>query len=108
MVIIARGFDLSVGSVVALAGVVTAKILLAGQSDGVALAAALAVGLGVGVINGVLITVIRVNPLITTLATLSIVRGIAYVWTDALTQGFPGRTSLGWGSSVSSACRFRF
>ena len=95
MVIIARGFDLSVGSVVALAGVVTAKILLAGQPEAVALAGAIGVGLLVGLINGLLITVIRVNPLITTLATLSIVRGIAYVWTDALTQGFPGR-NLAW------------
>ena len=95
MVIIARGFDLSVGSVVALAGVVTAKILLAGQAEGVALLGGLALGLLVGLINGVVITVIRVNPLITTLATLSIVRGIAYVWTDALTQGFPGR-DLAW------------
>jgi ribose transport system permease protein len=95
MVVIARGFDLSVGSVVALTGVLTAKILEAGQPEGVALAGALALGLGVGLVNGLLITVIRVNPLITTLATLSIVRGAAYVWTDALTQGFPGR-NLAW------------
>ncbi|MDQ3780569.1 MAG: ABC transporter permease [Chloroflexota bacterium] len=95
MVIIARGFDLSVGSVVALAGVVTAKLLEAGQPDLVALGGAIGVGLLVGLVNGLLITVVRVNPLITTLATLSVVRGLAYVWTDALTQGFPGR-NLAW------------
>jgi len=90
MVIIARGFDLSVGSTVALAGVVTAEILNAGGSDTVAVVGATGVGAAVGVTNGLLITVVRVNPLITTLATLSIVRGIAYVWTDALTRVFPG------------------
>jgi len=95
MVIIARGFDLSVGSVVALAGVITAKLLEAGQPDLVALGGAIGVGLLVGLVNGLLITIVRVNPLITTLATLSVVRGLAYVWTDALTQGFPGR-NLAW------------
>jgi ribose transport system permease protein len=95
MVIISRGFDLSVGSTVALAGVVTAEILTAGGPEAVAVAGALGVGLVVGLANGLLITVVRVNPLITTLATLAIVRGIAYVWTDALTQVFPG-PNLRW------------
>src|SRR6186997_3433986 len=45
MVIIARGFDLSVGSTVALAGVVTAEILTAGGSDALAVAGAIGVGL---------------------------------------------------------------
>ena len=63
--------------------------------DAVAFAGAVALGLGIGLVNGLLITVVRVNPLITTLATLSIVRGVAYVWTDALTQEFPGR-NLAW------------
>lgn len=95
MVIISRGFDLSVGSTVALAGVVTAEILTAGGSDPLAVAGAIGVGLVVGLVNGFLITVVRVNPLITTLATLAVVRGIAYVWTDALTQVFPG-PNLRW------------
>jgi ribose transport system permease protein len=95
MVIIGRGFDLSVGSTVALAGVVTAEILNAGGSDPLAVAGAIGVGLAVGLVNGLLITVVHVNPLITTLATLAIVRGIAYVWTDALTQVFPG-PNLRW------------
>ena len=95
MVIISRGFDLSVGSTVALAGVVAAEILNAGGSDPLAVVGAIGVGLAVGLANGLLITVVHVNPLITTLATLSVVRGIAYVWTDALTQVFPG-PNLRW------------
>jgi ribose transport system permease protein len=95
MVIIGRGFDLSVGSTVALAGVVTAEILTAGGADWLAVLGAIGVGLAVGLVNGLLITVVHVNPLITTLATLSVVRGIAYVWTDALTQVFPG-PNLRW------------
>ena len=103
MVIIGRGFDLSVGSTVAIAGVVTAEILSAGGSGSLAVAGAIGVGLLVGLVNGLLITVVRVNPLITTLATLSIVRGIAYVWTDALTKAFPGPNlrRLGTGRVVS-------
>lgn len=95
MVIISRGFDLSVGSTVALAGVVTAKLLSAGMPDVAAVAGAAGVGIIIGAINGLLITVVGINPLITTLATLSIVRGIAYVWTGALTQIFPG-ANLTW------------
>jgi ribose transport system permease protein len=95
MVIISRGFDLSVGSTVALSGVMTAEILNAGGSDLLSVAGAIGVGLVVGLVNGFLITVVRVNPLITTLATLAIVRGIAYVWTGALTQAFPG-PNLRW------------
>lgn len=98
MVIIGRGFDLSVGSTVALAGVVTAEILTAGGADWLAVAGAIGVGLLVGLVNGLLITVVHVNPLITTLATLSVVRGIAYVWTDALTQVFPGANLRGLGT----------
>jgi ribose transport system permease protein len=88
-VIISGGFDLSVGSTAALTSVVTAAVLSSGAGSVAAIFAALGVGALVGLVNGLIITRLRVNPLIATLATLSIVRGVAYVWTGALTKIYP-------------------
>ncbi|HEX8502905.1 MAG TPA: ABC transporter permease [Pyrinomonadaceae bacterium] len=81
MVILTGGIDLSVGSVVALAGVVGATLAASGGGAGVALgvAAALAIGLGVGLFNGVVVAHFRVPPFVTTLAMLTICRGLAFV-----------------------------
>jgi ribose transport system permease protein len=78
------GFDLSVGSVMALASTVVAMVLIAGYPILVAVIAAMAVGAAVGLANGFLVTWISINPLIATLGTMSIARGIALV----LTEGF--------------------
>jgi ribose transport system permease protein len=76
MVIVSGGIDLSVGSVVALSTVVTAILL---RSSGPALSAlgALAAGAACGVVNGILITQLRVVPFIVTLGTMLLVRGAA-------------------------------
>jgi len=81
MVILTGGIDLSVGSVVALAGVVAATLASRGDSSGVAfgIAAALAIGLGVGLFNGVVIAHFRVPPFVATLAMLTICRGLAFI-----------------------------
>lgn len=88
-VIISGGFDLSVGSTAALCSVVTAKTIEAGGGTAGSIAAALGLGALVGVTNGLVITKLRVNPLIATLGMLSIARGAAYVWTEALTVALP-------------------
>ncbi len=83
IVIIAGGFDLSVGSVAAAAGTGAAYVLEntgAGMPGGVA--TALAIGLLVGLVNGAVTGYGRINPLITTLGTLAIVRGIAFLMTN--------------------------
>jgi ribose transport system permease protein len=74
-VIMTGGIDLSVGSVVALGGVVGIKVSEHGLLPG--LLAGTAAGAGVGVVNGVLITRLRLQPFIVTLATLLAVRGLA-------------------------------
>jgi galactofuranose transport system permease protein len=74
-VIMTGGIDLSVGSVVALGGVVAIKVSEYGLLPG--LLAGTAAGAGVGVVNGVLITKLRLQPFIVTLATLLAVRGLA-------------------------------
>ena len=81
MVIVSGGIDLSVGSVVALATVVTAQLL---QRHGPTMSAAgaLAAGAACGLMNGLLITQLRVVPFIVTLGTMLLVRGAAKGFAD--------------------------
>ena len=97
MVIVAGGIDLSVGSVVALSGVAVAQ-LSHHYSIEMCVLAALLIGALVGAFNGVAVTRIGINPLIATLGTLSIARGLSFVFSGGLTQtidsesfGFLGR-----------------
>ena len=85
MVIVSGGFDLSVGAVVALTAVTVAKIHDMDVNIWIAVAAGFAVGPIVGLSNGLLVTKVGINPLITTLGTMSIVRGLAFVLTGGLT-----------------------
>src|SRR5260370_11336374 len=85
LVILSGGFDLSVGAVVALTGVAIAQLVDAGWNVWAATAVGLAVGPLVGFTNSLLITRVGINPLITTLGMLSIVRGLAFVLTGGLT-----------------------
>ena len=77
MVIVSSGIDLSVGSVVALATVVTAVMLRHGYSPALAALGALAAAAVCGLVNGVLITRLKVVPFIVTLGTMLLVRGAA-------------------------------
>jgi len=72
-------FDLSIGSVVAFSGVLAAVVINATQSVALGVAAGILAGGLVGVANGVVIARFQINALITTLATLQIVRGLAYI-----------------------------
>ena len=84
LVLIGGGVDLSVGSVAALSGVVTGLLSeKAGMPIGVAASVGLLSGALVGLVNGILVTRLHINALITTLATFSIVRGLAFVLTNA-------------------------
>jgi ribose transport system permease protein len=79
-VILGGGFDLSVGSVVALSGCVAAAVMMeAGTLPGVA--AGIGAGAVVGAVNGFVVTVFKVNPFITTLGTMVMVRGIVFLLT---------------------------
>jgi len=81
-VIISAGIDLSVGSLVAVAGVVLASALHAGAPTAIAMAASLAVGCGFGLLNGLAITWGRLPPFIATLGMMSIARGCALLFTE--------------------------
>jgi ribose transport system ATP-binding protein len=79
-VLMVRGFDISVGSLMSLT-VVVASFMIAGEIGSAAIlfgvAICLLVGLAVGVANGVLIRFVGINSVITTIATLSVIQGIA-------------------------------
>ncbi|CAN7444453.1 L-arabinose ABC transporter permease AraH [Aminobacter aminovorans] len=83
----ARDFDLSVGSIVAFAGMVAVMASNATGSIMVGILAALLCGGAVGLINGVVIAKFRINALITTLATMQIVRGLALIASDGRAVG---------------------
>src|SRR5271155_505454 len=74
-VIIGGGFDLSVGSTVALAGCIAAMVMVRfGVAAGVI--AGIMAGVAVGLANGIIIAKLGVNPFITTLGAMVLVRGI--------------------------------
>lgn len=74
-----REVDLSVGSIVALAGVLCAEVITSSGSVWLGVGAGLAAGFLVGLFNGVVVARFKVNSLIATLATMEIVRGLAFL-----------------------------
>ncbi len=79
-VLIGQGIDLSVGSQISLIGVVTALLIRdAAMSPALAVAIGVAMGAVIGFINGILVTKMRINPLIATLAMLTILKGVSYI-----------------------------
>jgi ribose transport system permease protein len=77
VIMVGGGIDLSVGSLIALCGVVAALGLADGWPPIVAVAAAVVAGGVVGLVNGLAITKLKVVPFIATLGTLGIARGVA-------------------------------
>ena len=83
LVLVGGGLDLSVGSTIGLAGSIEGVLMVqSGMPWYVGVAAGLATGLVVGTLNATIISYLRINPIITTLATMSIVRGAAYIYTE--------------------------
>jgi ribose transport system permease protein len=92
-VIVGGGFDLSVGSTAALSGCIAAMVMIeAGIAAGVA--AGIIAGALVGLANGLVIAFLNVNPFITTLGTMVLVRGVVFLVTGGAPvsgeYGLPG------------------
>jgi len=83
LLLIAGAFDLSVGSVMAFTGIITA-ILITDMNLPyvVAVLGGLLTGLFIGFINGLMVTRLRINPLIATLGMMTIIRGMALGFTE--------------------------
>lgn len=79
--------DLSVASVIACAGVVTAVAINATQSVTIGVLAGLGLGVAIGLINGFVVAKLKINSLITTLATMQIARGLGYIISDGKAVG---------------------
>ncbi len=79
--------DLSVGSVVAMSGVLAAMVVNATGSVTLAIAAGTLAGALVGIINGVVVAQFGINALIATLATMQIAKGVGYIICDGTPVG---------------------
>jgi ribose transport system permease protein len=79
VVMVMGDFDLSVGAMASLAGVVAAVLFVQGWPVPAAVAAALVAGLAGGLLNGVLVSLVGILPFVATLATLTIFSGAAFI-----------------------------
>lgn len=82
LVILTGGIDLSVGSIVALTGSITAGLLVGGYAIFPAILMGLVVGSLLGLCNGLLITRAEIPPFIATLGTMTVARGLTLVYTE--------------------------
>lgn len=92
-VILTGGIDLSVGSILALAGAITAGMMSSGMDPFLAVLLGLMAGALMGAFNGFVISKGKVAPFIATLATMTIFRGLTLVYTN-------GRPISGFSDSV--------
>ena len=99
-VIITGGIDLSVGAILALAGVVAALAVKAGVPVALCMLGGLLVGVLCGAVNGLCVTVLKLPPFIATLGMMLLARGVALQITDARAIGGLGEgfAELGNGS----------
>jgi ribose transport system permease protein len=77
--LVSGGFDLSVGSVVGFIGAVTAKLLVTGFPVPVAVLIGILIGGAIGLFNGFVVAKLGINAFVTTLASLSMFRGLTLV-----------------------------
>lgn len=99
MVIVIGEIDLSAGSLVCASGLVGASVCKGTGSVILAVLAAVAVGLMVGLLNGVLFAYGRLPGFIATLASMTILRGLAYIYTsgNSVVWGNENFTKIGTG-----------
>ena len=93
LTLISGGVDLSVGSVLAVVGIVAARFIEGGAGPALSVLAGIATGLLCGLINGLLIGKVGLNPLITTLGMMGIARGASYVITQGTSISLYGKLS---------------
>ena len=88
-VIITGGIDLSVGSIMALNGMIMAMMMASGAAPGIAVIVGLLLGILFGAGNGLLITGLKLQPFLVTLGSMSVYRGITLIISNGLpVRGF--------------------
>ena len=93
--IISGGIDVSVGSVVAISGVVMGILITDGWSFWIAAVAAVLTGALVGVVNAILVVGLKINPFIATLGTMSLFSGLAFTLTSGETRVIDNSSTYG-------------
>jgi len=83
-VILTGGIDLSVGSILAISGAVAAFLMKSTGNVFISILAALILGACIGAINGIIISRGKLQAFIATLATMTIFRGVTYVFTNGI------------------------
>jgi ribose transport system permease protein len=98
--IVSGGLDISVGSVISITTVTTIMLNNSGLNIWLSVVLALLLGAGIGALNGALVVWMGVNPLITTLGTMSIFSGLAYIISVSVSfkKDHPSFTFLGNGA----------
>jgi L-arabinose transport system permease protein len=92
--------DLSIGSVVACAGVLAAVVMNRTESITIGVLPALGLGALVGFVNGFVVAKLKINALITTLATMQIVRGLGFIISGGVAVGIGIEEFFSLGNSV--------
>ena len=88
LVILSGGIDLSVSSVVTITGVVSATIMSGADSHlAWGLAVSCAIGIAIGLFNGFGVAFLKINPMVMTLGTTSVVQGVALLYTNGAPKG---------------------
>ncbi|QDY70880.1 ABC transporter permease [Qingshengfaniella alkalisoli] len=100
LVIATRGIDLSVGAVMAISGAVAAASITSGHSVFIAILLALGAGLLCGLWNGILVAILKIQPIVATLILMVAGRGIAQLITEGaiLTFNDPALSAVGSGT----------
>jgi L-arabinose transport system permease protein len=93
-------FDLSVGTLIPCGGVLCALILRQTDNLFLATAGALAFGATAGLVNGLVVAKLKINPLITTLSTMMMIRGLAFVFADGRSIGISNEAMLNLANSA--------
>jgi ribose transport system permease protein len=103
LVMITRGFDLSVGSTYAAGATVYASLAAAGWPLPAAAAVTIVMGCVAGLVNGVIVTRLKVNPFVATLGTMSVFSGLALIYSKSspFIVTTPEFTALGRASFLS-------
>jgi len=106
LAIISGGFDLSVSGTLPMGAVAYADFVNHGLSYPVATVVVVLIGAGVGLVNGSIVARLGINPLITTLGTLSITAGLAYTITNGVTIAFNDVSPGVWGNNAFSTIQW--
>ncbi len=99
-VILTRGIDLSVGSLLALGSVTCASFVVGEHGTALSVAAALGAGAGAGLVTGVLVAYAQLPPFVITLAMMTAARGVALILSNGqpILMGDPGEALTDFGS----------